>query len=113
MVHNIKIFFQYDERFNVTTGKASAEFKDIHVYIPNITQYTKADIRSGYIIPQKSPVYRKSEKIEFFRKQKWFHAVDPNVQRAAKLDYMISQALLEMEHTSLSIYKTLRYRSWS
>ena len=62
------IFVQYHEGlgFNFVTAKASAEFKDVHVTIPNgapsIRPYTKADIRNRYVIPQELPVYRKSEK---------------------------------------------------
>ena len=102
---------QYKEGFNFVTGKASAEFKDVHVTIPAgappLPPYAKADIRNGYVIPQESPVYRKSEKYELFRKQNWFGAVHPNVQIDAKLDYMVSRVLLEMDHTSLSVYKKL------
>ena len=68
------IFVQYKEGFNFVTGKASAEFKDVHVTIPEgappLTPYAKADIRNGYVIPQESPVYRKSEKYELFLKTK-------------------------------------------
>ena len=56
-------------------------------------------------MPQVSPVCRKSEKYKFFRKQNWFRAVHPNVQIDAKINYMVSRALLEIDHTSLSIYK--------
>ena len=52
-------------------------------------------------------MYRKSEKYELFRKQNWFGAVHPNVQFDAKLDYIISRVLLEMDQTSLNIYKKL------
>ena len=65
------VFIQYNEGFNFTTGKASAEFKDAHVTIPEgappITPHTKANIRNGYVIPQESPIYRKSEKYKIFR----------------------------------------------
>ena len=74
---------------------------------PSVTPYKKADIRNGYVIPQESQVYRKSEKYENFRKQKWFGAVHPNVQIDAKLDYMIQRVLVEMNQTSLSIYKKI------
>ena len=103
------IFIHYNEGFNFIMGKASAEIKDAQVTIrasaPPITPYTKANIRNGYVNPQESPVYRKSEEYELFRKQNWFGAVNPNVQIDAQLDYMVSQVLLEMDHTSLSIYK--------
>ena len=94
MLHNTKItLFDIKKALNFR-GKASAEFKDIHATIPNgapsITPYTKANIRNGYFIPKESPVYRKSEKNEIFRKQNWFGAVHPNVQIDAKLDYMVS-----------------------
>ena len=105
------IFTQYNEGFNFITVKASAIFKDTHVPVPEgappITPYTKANIRNGYVIPQESPVYRKSEKYEIFRKQNWFGAVHLIVQIDAKLDYMVSQVLLETDHTSLSIYKKI------
>ena len=42
-----------------------------------------------------------------FRKQNWFGVVRPNVQIDAKLEYMASRVLLEIDHTSLSIYKKL------
>ena len=57
--------------------------------------------------PQESKFFRKSEKYEFFWKQNWFVAVPPNVQIDAKLEYMISIVLPEMDHTNLSIYKKL------
>ena len=70
MPHNI--FIQYNEGFDFITGKASAEFKDTRVRIPEsappITPHTKANIRNGYAIPQESPVYRKSENYELLRK---------------------------------------------
>ena len=43
--------------------------------------------------------------ITLLRKQNWFGAVHPNSKIDAKLDYMVSRVLLEMDHTSLSIYK--------
>ena len=70
---NQDIFIQYNEGFNFITGTASADFKDAHVANPEgappITSYTKANIRNGYVIPQESPVYHKSEKFGFFRIQ--------------------------------------------
>ena len=91
------------------TCKASAELKFVHKTIPNrapsITLYNKADIGNKYVIPQESSIYRKSENYELFRQQNWFGVVHPNVQIDAKLDYMVSRVLLEMDHTSLSIYK--------
>ena len=71
----------------------------------SITPYTKADIRNGYFIPRESPVYRKIEKYKLFRIQNWFIAVHPNAQVDAKLEYLVSRVLLEMDHTSLSINK--------
>ena len=56
---------------------------------------------------QESQLYQKSEEYKLFRKQKWFGAVHPNVQINAKLDYMISRVLLEMDQTSLNVYKKL------
>ena len=51
--------------FYFITGKASAEFKDTHVTVPEgappITPYTKANIQNGYIMPRESPFCRKSE----------------------------------------------------
>ena len=98
-------------RINFITGKASAKFKDVHITIPNgalsITQYTKADIRNGYIIPQESPVYGKSEKYELFRKQNYFGVVAPNVQIDAEFDNMVSRILFELEQRSLFLYKKL------
>ena len=65
---NQDIYIQNNEGFNFKTGRASAEFKDTHVTVPEgalpITPYTKANILNGYVIPQESPVYRKSEKYE-------------------------------------------------
>ena len=91
------------------TRKASAKFKDAHVTVPEgsppITNYTKANIRNGYVIPQESLNYRKPEKHELLRKQNWFGAVHPNVQIDAKLENMVSEVLLEMDHASLSNYK--------
>ena len=59
------IFIQYIEGFNFGAIKASAEFKDVHLTVPEgtppITPYTKANIRDGYVIPQQSLVYRNSE----------------------------------------------------
>ena len=63
----------------------------------------KAKIKNGYVIPKETQLYRKSEKFELFCKQNWFGAVHPNVQIDAKLDYMISRVLLEMDQTSLNI----------
>ena len=47
------------------------------------------------------------KKNELFQKENCFGAVHPNVQIDAKLDYMISRVLLEMNQTSLNIYKKL------
>ena len=105
------IFIQYKEGFNFVSGKPSPDFDDTHITVPDgppsLTAYTKANIRDGYVIPQESQLYHKSEKYELFRKQNWFGAVHPNVQIDAKLDYMISRVLLEMDQTSLNIYKKL------
>ena len=73
-LHNSKIFFvQYHEGFNFVTGKASLEIRDVHLTVPikapSLTLHTKADIRNGYVFPQESPVYHKSEKFVLFRKQ--------------------------------------------
>ena len=103
------IFIQYKEVFNFVTGKPSSDFNDVHVTIsdgpPPLTPYTKANIRDGYVIPQESKMYRKSDNYDLFRQQNEFGAVHPNVQIDAKLDYMISRVLLEMDHTSLNNYK--------
>ena len=110
MLHNNKIFLSNNqEGFTFVTVKASAEFRDEHVTFHNgapfITPYTKANICFGYVIPQESPVYRKSEKYGLLRNQNWFGAVHPNVQIDAKHDYMVSQVLQKMDCTSLSICK--------
>ena len=54
--HNIKIFLHnITEGFDFVTDKASQEFKEVHLTIPNktpsTTPYTKADIGNGYVIP--------------------------------------------------------------
>ena len=55
-------FIQNNEGFNLIIGKASAEFKDTHVTVPEgappITPYTKTNLGKGYVIPQETPVYR-------------------------------------------------------
>ena len=67
------IFDQYQEGFNFVTSKASVEFKDVHLTIPNgapsLIPYIEADILYGYFIPQESPVYHKLEQFELLRKQ--------------------------------------------
>ena len=102
-------FDQYQEGFYFITGKRSAELKDVQMTIlngaPEITPYTQADICNGYVIPHETPVYPKPKKYELFREQIWFGAVNPNVQIVANLDYIFSRVLLELDHTSLSIYK--------
>ena len=67
----------------------------------------KADIRNGYVIPQESSVYRKSQKYELFRKQNLFRAVHSNEQIDAKFDHMVSRVLLKMDHRRISVYKKL------
>ena len=56
---NQDIFVQYQDGFNIITGKASADFKDEHITIPigapSITPYTKSNVRNGYVIPQEPP----------------------------------------------------------
>ena len=105
------IFIQYKEGFNFVSGKPSSDFDNTHITVPDgppsQTPYTKANIRDGYVIPQESQLYQKSEKYELFSKQKWFGVVQSIVQIDAKLGYMISRVLLEMDQTSLSIYKKL------
>ena len=105
------VFIQYKEGFNFISGKRSLNFDNTQITVPDgtpsLTPYTKANIRDGYVIPQESQLNHKSEKYELLRKQNWFGAVRPNVQIDAKLDYMISQVLLEMDLTSLIIYKKL------
>ena len=102
------IFLQYREVFKIVSGKPSPEFDGTHIIVPrgptSLTPYTKANIRDGYVIPQVSKLYHKSEKYELLRKQNWFDAVHPNVQIEAKLEYMISRVMLEMDHTDLIIY---------
>ena len=105
------IFIQYQEGFYFVSGKTSPDFDDIHITIPggppSLIPYTKANIRDRYVIRQESQLYHKSKKYELLRKQNWFGAVQPNVQTDAKLDYMIIRILLEMDQTSLNIYKKL------
>ena len=81
------IFMQYKEGFNFVTATPSSDFNDVHVTISDgpLTPYTKANIRDGYVIPQESKLYRKSEKYELFREQNWFGAVHLYVQLDAKL----------------------------
>ena len=108
---NQDIFIQYKEGFNVISGTPSPDFENTHITVPNgrpsSTPYTKANIRDGYVIPQESQLYHKSEKYELFRKRNWFGAVHPNIQIHAKLDYMISRVSLEMDPTSLNYYEKL------
>ena len=93
-------------------GTPSPDFDNTHVTVPDgqpppppLTPYTKANIRDGYVTPQESQLYCKSEKYELFRKQNWFGAVvHPDVQIDTKLDCMISRILLELDHISSSIY---------
>ena len=105
------IFIQYREGFNFVSGNPSPDFDNKHVTFPDgppfSTLYTKANIRDGYVTPQESKLYHKSEKYEFFRKQNWFGAVHSNVQIDAKLDYMISRVLLKMDQPSVNNYTKL------
>ena len=105
------VFIQYQEGFNFASGTPSSDFHNVHVISPNnsspITPYTKAKIKNGYVIPEETQLYDKSEKYELIRKQNWFGAVHPNVQTDVKLDYTISRVLLEMDQTSLNLYKKL------
>ena len=102
---NQDIFIQYKEGFNFVSGKPSSDFDNTHITVPDGPP--SLALRDGYVIPQESQLYHKSEKYELSRKQNWFSAVHPNVQIGAKLDYMISRVLLEMDQTSLNIYKKL------
>ena len=109
---NIKTFFlQYKEGFNFVSGKPSSDVDDTHITVPDgppsLTPYTKANISDGFVIPQESQLYHKSENYQLFRKQNCFGAFHPNVQIDSKLDYMISRVLLEMDQTGLNIYKKL------
>ena len=67
------IFTQNREGFNFVSGKPSPDFDNTHVTVPDgstsLTHHTKTNIRDGYVIPQESKLYRKSEKYELFRKQ--------------------------------------------
>ena len=106
------IFIQYKEGFYFVSRKPSPDFDKTHITVPDgppsLTPYTKANTRDEYVIPQESQLYNKSEKYELFRKQNWFGAVHPsNVQIDAKLDYINSRVLLEMDQTSLNIYQKL------
>ena len=100
-------FIQYQEGFIFVSGKPSPEFDGTHIMAPekppSLTSYTK----DGYVIPEETKLYHKSEKYELFRIQNSFGAVHPDVQIDAKLDYMINRELLEMDQTSLNIYKNL------
>ena len=109
VTQNRDIFIQYQEGFKLASGMPSPEFNDIHIMAPdkppNLTTYTKTRIKTGYVIPEETKLYHKSEKYELFRKQNWFGAVHLNVHIDAKLDSMISRVLLEMDQTSLNIHK--------
>ena len=65
------IFIQYREGFNFVSEKLSNDFDNAHVTVPDgppyLTPYRKANIRDGYIIPQESQLYRKSEQYELIR----------------------------------------------
>ena len=67
---NQDTFIQYKESFNFVTGTPSSHFDDAHVTIsdgpPPLTPYAKAKIRDGYVIPQESKMYSKSEKTNSF-----------------------------------------------
>ena len=105
------IFIQYKEGFNFVLVTPSSYFDNTHITVPNgspsLTRYTKVKILDGYVTPQESPLYRKSKRYELFQKQNWFGAVHSFVQIDAKPDYMISRVLLEMDQTSLHIYREL------
>ena len=103
----------YDEsalsRFEVLT-KPLYKCNEVRPYYATQYQDIFIQYQEGYnFVPEKpspeSQLYRKSEKYELIRKQNWFGAVHPNIQIDAELDYMISRVLLEMDHTSLNIYK--------
>ena len=104
-------FIQYKEGFNFVSGKPSPDFDNTHITVhdgpASLTPYTEANICDGYVNTQESRLYHKSVKYELFRKHNWSGAVHPNVQINAKLDYMVSRVLLEMDQTSLNIYKKL------
>ena len=101
------IFVQNQEGFSFVTGKASAEFKDVHTTIPNgassMKRYTTANIRSGYAIPQESPVYRKSEKYNFSKPSantQSARTTTPNKHRLR----CHTQALMLTQNTSTTSY---------
>ena len=78
MLHSIKIYLYKTTKFLILSqvNYQVKKIKDVHLTIPiqapSIRRYTKADIGNGYVIPQESQVYRKSEKFELFKKQNWF-----------------------------------------
>ena len=59
-------FIQYKGGFNFVSGKPSSDFDNTHITVPDgppsLTPSTKANIRDGYVIPQESQLYHKSEK---------------------------------------------------
>ena len=58
-------FVQYKEGYYFVSGKPSSDFEDTHIAVPegpsSLTPNTKANIRDGYVIPQESQLYPKSE----------------------------------------------------
>ena len=60
------VFIQYKEGFNFVAGKQSPDFDNTEITVtdgpPSLTAYTDANIRDGYVIPQESQLYHKSEK---------------------------------------------------
>ena len=58
---------------------------------------------NGHVILQNQSSTENRKNTNFFEKQNWFGAVHPNLQIDAKLDYMMSRVLLDMDRKSLSI----------
>ena len=82
MLLNIKTFLYNTKKAFILSRENRHPTLMTHITVPegppSLTPYTKANIRDGYVIPQESELYHKSEKYELFRKQNWFGAVHPN-----------------------------------
>ena len=74
---------------------------------PSVTYNTKSYISNGYVVAQDHRSIKIRKSIKFFRKQNLFGAQHSNIQKDAKLNYLISRVMLELDHTSLSFLKEL------